>query len=185
MTDPKHLTMEELEAGLEAIRQSPKDEGLLELIVRRPQTDEREVLDEGELDLTEGLRGDNWITRRSSLTADGSPHRDTQLTLMNSRVITVLAQDRERWPPAGDQLFVDMDLSVENLPPGSRLAIGSTLIQVTAQPHTGCKKFAERFGVDAVKFVNSPMGKKLNLRGINAKVVQPGAIRVGDRVRKA
>ena len=184
MIDRKHLTMEELEAGLDAIRSSPKDKGVLEMIVRQPRTDEREVLVKGELDLAEGLVGDNWKMRESSLTDDGSPHPDTQLNLMNSRVIALLARDKERWPLAGDQLFVDMDLSAENLPPGSRLAIGSTLIQVTAQPHTGCKKFAERFGVDAMRFVNSPVGKKLNLRGINAKVVQPGAIRVGDVVRK-
>ena len=185
MNDPKHLTMEELEAGLVHIRQSPKEDGVLQMIVRRPQIDEREVLEVGELDKAEGLKGDNWSTRGSSLTADGSAHPDTQLNLMNSRVIALLAQDRKRWPLAGDQLFVDMDLSAENLPPGRHLAIGSALIQVTAQPHTGCKKFAERFGADAMRFVNTPKGRELNLRGINAKVVLPGIVRVGDTVRKA
>jgi hypothetical protein len=184
MKGQKHLTLEDLEAGLDDIRRSPKDEGMLEMIVRRPRTDEREVLEVGELDLVEGLRGDNWRTRGSSVTADGSAHPDTQLNLMNSRVIALLAQDRKRWQLAGDQLYVDMDLSAENLPPGSRLAIGSTLIRVTAQPHTGCKKFAERFGADATRFVNSATGKELKLRGINAKVVQPGIVRVGDVVRK-
>lgn len=184
MNDPKHLTMEELGAGLDHIRRSPKDGGVLDMIVRRPQIDEREVLDVGELDMVQGLKGDNWRTRGSSLTADGSAHPDTQLNLMNSRVIALLAQDRERWQLAGDQLFVDLDLSTENLPPGSHLAIGSALIQVTAQPHTGCKKFAERFGVDAMRFVNTPLGRELNLRGINAKVIKPGIVRVGDAVRK-
>lgn len=184
MADVKHLTREELEAGLAEIRQSPKDEGVLEMIVRRPRTGEREVLAEGELDLTEGLVGDNWRTRGSSLTADGSAHPEMQLNIMNARVIALVAQDKGRWHLAGDQLFIDMDLSAENLPPGSRLAIGSAVIEVTAQPHTGCQKFVERFGADAMKFVNSPVGRQLHLRGINAKVVQGGLVRVGDIVRK-
>ena len=176
--------MAELEAGLGEIRRSPRDEGVLELIVRRPQTDEREVLEEGELHAEEGLLGDSWRRRRSSRTADGSPHPDTQLNIMNSRAIALVARDRGRWPLAGDQLYIDLDLSDENLPPGTRLALGSAVIEVTAQPHTGCNKFVARFGLDAMKFVNSTVGKQLRLRGINARVVQPGVIRVGDAVRK-
>jgi MOSC domain-containing protein YiiM len=107
-----------------------------------------------------------------------------QLNIMNSRVIALLAQNKGRWQLAGDQLFIDLDLSAENLPPGSRLAIGSSVIQVTAEPHTGCKKFVERFGAAALKFVNSSTGRQLGLRGINAKVVQPGVVRVGDVVKK-
>jgi MOSC domain-containing protein YiiM len=184
MTGIKFLTNEELEAGLEAIRQSPKDQGRLELIVRRPATDERELLDEGQLDLVEGLVGDDWIRRGSSGTPDGSPHPDMQLTIMNSRAIALITQDKSRWPLAGDQLYIDLDLSSDNLPPGSRLALGTAVIEVTAQPHTGCKKFSSRFGLDALKFVNSPTGKQLHLRGINARVVQPGLIRVGDLAKK-
>jgi MOSC domain-containing protein YiiM len=184
MADIKHLTMAELEAGLAEIRRSPKDEGVLEMIVRRPRIDEREVLAEGELDLSEGLVGDNWRTRGSSLTTDGSAHPDTQLNIMNARAIALMAQNKARWPLAGDQLFIDLDLSAENLPPGTRLAVGSSVIEVTAQPHTGCKKFVARFGLEAMKFVNSPVGKQLRLRGINAKVVQPGLVRVGDIVKK-
>jgi len=180
----KYPTMEELEAGLDTIRQSPQDEGVLELIVRRPQADERQILQEGRLDLAEGLVGDNWRARGSSRTADGSAHPDMQLTLMNSRVIALLAQEKARWPLAGDQLFVDLDLSAENLPPGTRLALGSAVIEVTNLPHTGCNKFAARFGPEAVKFVNSSLGKHLHLRGINARVVQTGVIRVGDIVNK-
>jgi len=176
--------MDELEAALDDIRQSPQDEGILELIVRRPAVDEREVLEEGELDLVEGLVGDTWRTRGSGSTPDGSSHPDMQLTLMNARIIAFLAQDKERWPLAGDQLFVDMDLSVANLAPGTRLAIGSAVVEVTAKPHTGCAKFTARFGMDAMKFVNSPVGRQLNLRGINAKVVQPGTMRAGDLVKK-
>ncbi len=184
MTAITHLTMAELEAGLDDICQSPPDEGRLEWIVRRPRTNEREVLDQGRLDVTEGLVGDNWLTRGSSRTEDGSAHPDMQLNVMNARVIALLAQDKSRWQLAGDQLFIDLDLSAANLPPGTRLAIGQAVIEVTPQPHTGCQKFVERFGGDAMKFVNSPVGRDLHLRGINAKVVQSGAIGVGDVVRK-
>jgi len=180
----KHLTMEELEAGLDEIRRSPRDEGVLELIVRRPQTNERELLAEGELHPVEGLVGDNWRSRGSSRTSDGSSHPDMQLNVMNARAIALMAQHRDRWSLAGDQLFIDMDLSAENLPAGTRLALGSAVIEVTVQPHTGCKKFMARFGLDALKFVNSPVGKQLHLRGINARVVQPGVIPVGCVVKK-
>jgi len=178
------LTTEELHAGLEGIRQSPKDEGVLELIVRRPQIGEREVLDEGELDIVDGLVGDTWRTRGSRRSKDGLAHPDMQLNIMNARVIALVAQERERWHLAGDQLFMDLDLSSGNLAPGTRLAVGSAVIEVTDQPHTGCQKFVSRFGLEAMQFVNSPVGRELNLRGINARVVKPGTIRVRDVARK-
>ncbi len=184
MSEAKHLTMAELEAGLDTIRQSPKDEGLIAMIVRRPKVDAREVLEEGELDLVEGLVGDTWKVRGSSRTPDGAAHPDMQLNIMNARVIALVAREKDRWPLAGDQLFIDMDVSSENLPPGTRLALGSAVIEVTDQPHTGCKKFEARFGLDALKFVNSPLGRQIHLRGVNAKVTQPGVIRVGDFVKK-
>jgi hypothetical protein len=180
----RHLTMEELEAGLDDIRRSPKDEGALELIVRRPSVGERESLSEGELDVVQGLVGDTWSTRGSRRSKDGLAHPEMQINIMNARVIALVAQARERWHLAGDQLFVDLDLSLENLPPGTRLAVGSAVIEVTPEPHTGCEKFVSRFGVDAMRFVNSPLGRQLNLRGINAKVVQPGVIRVRDVAKK-
>jgi hypothetical protein len=183
-TTPAHLTLAELEAALPAVLQSPKDEGTLELIVRRPAVGRREVLDAGELDLATGLVGDTWNMRSSSRTADQSPHPDMQINVMNSRVIAVIAGEKTRWGLAGDQLYVDLDISASNLPPGTRLEIGSAVIEVTAQPHTGCAKFVQRFGVDAMKFVNSPKGRELHLRGINARVVVPGRIHAGDRVRK-
>jgi hypothetical protein len=176
--------MSELEAGLETIVQSPKDEGVLEMIVRRPRVGEREILEEGQLDLADGLVGDSWKARSSKRTADGTPHPDMQLNLMNSRVVALVSQARDRWHLAGDQLYVDLDLSEANLPPGTRLAIGSAMIEVTAQPHTGCAKFVERFGVDAMKFVNSSERKDLHLRGINARVVRSGVLRVGDVISK-
>lgn len=182
--DTKHLTTEELEAGLENIRQSPKDSGNLDMIVRRPQTEEREVLSDGKLDLVNGLEGDNWKARGSGSTPDGSASPEMQINIMNSRVIALLAQKKERWQLAGDQLFIDMDLSEENLPAGTKLSIGEAILEITPPPHSGCKKFTERFGLEAMKFVNSPLGKELHLRGVNAKVIQTGGIRVGDKVNK-
>jgi hypothetical protein len=180
----KYLTTEELEAGLEDIYLSPKDNGRVEMIVRRPNVEEREVLSEARFDLVEGLVGDNWKARGSTSTPDGSAHPEMQINIMNSRVIALLAQERVRWQLAGDQFYIDMDLSAENLPAGTQLALGSAVLEVTARPHSGCKKFAARFGQDAIKFVNSPLGKELHLRGVNAKVVQSGAVRVGDFVKK-
>ncbi|MBM4067596.1 MAG: MOSC domain-containing protein [Planctomycetes bacterium] len=184
MAEPRHLTTEQLEAGLESIRQSPRNDGVLEMIVRRPSVGEREVVQQGELRLRDGLVGDSWATRGCPLTPDGSAHPDMQLNVMNARALALVAQDKARWQLAGDELIVDLDLSEENLPAGTRLAIGSAIIEVTAQPHTGCEKFAERFGADAVRFVNSPLGKRQRLRGLNARVVEAGVIRTGDVVRK-
>lgn len=182
--DTKHLTTEELEAGLENIRQAPKDNGNLDMIVRRPQTEEREVISEGRLDLVAGLEGDNWKTRGSGSTADKSAHPEMQITIMNSRLIDLVAQEKERWQLAGDQLFIDIDLSEENMPAGTKLSIGEAMLEITPPPHSGCKKFTARFGLEAMKFVNSPIGKELHLRGVNARVIQAGTIRVGDLVKK-
>lgn len=184
MEPTKHLTTKELEQGLDGILNAPKAQGTLDLIVRRPEVEQREVLQEGQLDLLEGLIGDNWKSRFSSRTADGSPHPEMQLNIMSSRVIELLAQGKNRWQLAGDQLIIDLDLSAENLPAGTKLSIGEAIIEITAQPHSGCKKFSARFGQDAILFVNSPIGKELHLRGVNAKVIQPGTIRVGDIVKK-
>jgi len=180
----KHLTREELDAGLDHIRLSPKDQGLIQLIVRRPAVDAREVLEEAQFNPVDGLVGDTWKMRSSRRTADGSPHPEMQVNIMNSRAVSLVAQEKERWPLAGDQLFVDMDLSKANLPAGSRIKIGSAVLEVTELPHTGCQKFVARFGLDAMQFVNSEVGKELCLRGINAKVVEQGTIRVGDVAKK-
>ena len=178
-----HLTRDELDAGLAHIQASPSDGGRLEMLVRRPRTDEREVLEAGRLDLEAGLVGDKW--GNSGHGRDSAEYLDMQLTLMNARVAALVAGSRERWPLAGDQLYVDLDLGHENLPPGTRLHVGEALIEVTAVPHTGCRKFSARFGRDATHFVNSKQGRQLNLRGINARVVEPGTIRVGDIARKS
>jgi MOSC domain len=184
MGNTRHSTSVELEAGLDFIRQSPKDTGRLELIVRRPQVGEREILNEAVLSTKTGLVGDTWISRGSSRTSDGSPHPDMQLTLMNSRVISLLAQSKDQWALAGDQLFVDFDLSATNIPAGTQLAIGTAVVEITAQPHTGCQKFATRFGRDALAFVNAPNRRESRLRGANARVVQSGEIQTGDVVKK-
>ena len=180
----RHLTMQELEAKLDHLRAAPRDNGVVELIVRRPRTDHREVLEQAELDPVKGLIGDSWSVRPSSRTPDHSPHPEMQINIMNSRVTALVAQEKDRWPLAGDQLYIDMDLSKENLPAGTQIAIGSVVLEVSPLPHTGCQKFVARFGLDAMKFVNSPVGKELCLRGINAKVIQGGVIRVGETARK-
>ena len=184
MSAALHLTRDQLDAGLTHIRQSPRDEGVLEMIVRRPGVGLREVLEAGSLDLAVGLSGDTWHVRANPRTRDASPHPDMQVNLMNARAIALIARQKDRWPLAGDQLYVDLDLSPANLPPGTHLAIGSAVLEVTEEPHTGCAKFRSHFGADAMKFVNSPVGRALNLRGINARVVRPGMVHVGDVVRR-
>lgn len=184
MLNVENLSLTDLEVGLEHIRQAPKDYGTLKMIVRRPRVDERDVIDHGELSITEGLVGDSWKSRGSRHTPDGSATLYSQITVMNARCAALLAQSEERWALAGDQLFVDFDLSEDNIPPGTRLAVGSAILEVSAEPHSGCKKFSARFGVEAMKFVNSPEGKRLHLRGINARVIEAGAIRVGDIISK-
>lgn len=180
----KHLTMQELEAALDHLRQAPKDEGVVQLIVCRPAVDQREVLAEAELDVEKGLIGDDWLVRGSKKTADGSAHPEMQINIMNARVTALVAQDKDRWPLAGDQLYIDMDLSKENLPAGSHIEVGTTVLEVSPLPHLGCAKFVSRFGMEAMQFVNSPTGKELCLRGINAKIIRGGTIKVGQRARK-
>lgn len=179
-----HLTTADLESALDDLRSAPTDVGRVELIVRRPNKGEREVLDEGVLDVEAGLVGDNWSMRGSSRTPDGSAHPEMQLNVINARLSGLIAVDPDRRALAGDQLHVDLDLSEDNLPPGSRLELGSAVIEVTAEPHTGCAQFVERFGRDAMRFVNSPLGRQLRLRGLNAKVVVSGTVRPGDEIRK-
>ncbi len=177
-----YLAAADLEAGLPEILSSPGELGTVELVVRRPAEGAREVLEEGRLDLDEGLVGDDWRARAGR--NGDAPHPGTQLTLMNARAIALIAGDRERWPLAGDQLYVDLDLGPENLPPGTRLEVGSAVIEVTEMPHTGCAKFTERFGSAAIRFVNSKPGRARRLRGMYAKVVVPGVVRPGDAIRK-
>jgi hypothetical protein len=179
-----HRTTAHLIAGLDEVRRSPTDLGQLALIVRRPEPGRRETIDEGELDPAQGLVGDSWRARGSRRTPDGGPHPEMQVTLMNVRAADLIAGDPARRSLAGDQLYVDLDLGAANLPPGTRVALGDAVLEITAAPHRGCAKFANRFGADAARFVNSDAGVELNLRGINARVVEGGAIRTGDVLRK-
>jgi hypothetical protein len=179
-----HRTTAEMEAALDDIRRSPADDGVVELVVSRPAPGERRLLDEAELDLTVGLVGDNWLTRGNRHRGDGSADPEAQLTIMNARVSRLVAIDPDRRPLAGDQLHVDLDLSLDNLPPGTRLVLGTAVVEISASPHTGCAKFVERFGREAMRFVNSPLGRQLRLRGVNTRVVVPGTVRPGDAVRK-
>ena len=169
--------MSELQEGLAHIEAAPRPSGTVVMIVRRPRSGEREVLDVARLDPAEGLVGDRWVR-------GAAPQRDEQLTLMSARVIELLAPERSLWPLAGDQLFVDFDLSLENLPVGTRLAVGTAVIEASPVPHTGCKQFRARFGLDAMRFVGSARGKALQMRGINARIVTAGDVRPGDTIAK-
>ncbi|MBO0867907.1 MAG: MOSC domain-containing protein [Micromonosporaceae bacterium] len=173
---PAPLDLAALEAGLEHIRQAPTGEGRVVMIVRRPADNEREALDEARIDEAGGVVGDVWVGE--------SGDTEAQVTVMNVRATALVAQSRDRWQLAGDQIYVDFDLSPEHAPPGTRLAVGTAVLEVSAKPHRGCKKFAARFGVDALRFVNSPEGRALNLRGINTRVVSGGVVRPGDPIRK-
>ena len=179
-----HLNSEQLDAGLDDIRRSPADGGTLLKIVRRPDIDRRKVVDEGRLDVADGLVGDTWNVRGSASTPDGSPNPEAQVTIINSRALDLMAQSEDRWQLSGDQLVVDIDLSMENLPSGTQLSIGSAVLEISEKPHTGCVKFADRFGKDALRFVSTPMGQEMRLRGVNTRVVQSGTIRAGDTVAK-
>jgi len=178
------LTRAELDAGLDHLLASPVDEGVVELVVARPAVGERVVLDEAKLDPGIGLVGDSWGDRYNRHTPDGKPDPKAEVTVMNARAAALVAQTDARWSLAGDQLYVDLELGDDNLPAGTQLAVGTAVVEITDEPHTGCAKFAERFGMDAVRFVNSPVGRAHNLRGINARVIAGGVVRPGDPIRK-
>jgi MOSC domain-containing protein YiiM len=179
-----HTPREALDARLPELRQLSSATGTLELIVVRPTEDARETPATAELTTEDGLVGDRWRSTRTLVLPDGSPDPDNQLTLMSSHMLGLIAT-RDRWPVAGDNLVVELGLDAETLPAGSRLAIGSeAVVEITEEPHTGCAKFSARFGSDALKFVNSPEGRALRLRGVNARVVTPGRISAGDAIRR-
>lgn len=151
------------------------------MLVRRPAEDQREVVESADLDRESGLVGDNWLQRVDSA---GEPDFEAQITLMNSRVAQAIAVQRERWPLAGDQIYIDLNLSIENLPPGSKIRVGEAVVEISAEPHTGCSKFASRFGKEALRFANIGVGRENRFRGVNAFVVESGQVQVGDKVVK-
>jgi hypothetical protein len=177
-----HRTTDDLLAGLDQVREAPAEDGVVELLVVRPRLGERRELDAAEVDLELGMVGDTWIERGSRRTPDGGPNPEAQVTVMCSRAADLVAGDRARWALAGDQVYVDLDLSLDNLPTGTVLALGEVELEVTAAPHTGCAKFAERFGTDALRLTATPDGRALRLRGINTRVLRAGTVRVGDRI---
>ena len=180
----RHLSRDELHAGLPHILASPGDAGVLEAIVIRSAVNQRGAPQSCDISLAGGLQGDHWGRGCWKTTEDGRPHPDVQICMMNARCIDLIAQGRDNWAPAGDNLFIDMDLTPGNLPPGTRLAIGTAIIEVTDTPHNGCAKFIQRYGRDACVFVNTGDGDRYRLRGIYARVVQDGRISIGDQVRK-
>ena len=177
----RHFTTDELEKRLPGVHGAPVEVGRVELVIRRPVQGRRELLDEATLDLERGVVGDRWSLGRSN---GRPPNLLAQVTLMSARAADLVAGEKERWPLAGDQLYVELDISEANLPPGTRLAVGTAVLEVSDEPHTGCKKFVERFGIDAMRFVNSPEGRALRLRGMNTRIVEPGVVRPGDEIRK-
>jgi hypothetical protein len=183
-----YRTSDQLAAGLDALLEAPRDVGRVHLVARRPLPGERELLDEGHLDTVGGLAGDSWLSRATSRAIAAGRHLDAQINVMSARMVGLLADDPHEQAYAGDQLFLDLDISVANLPTGSRLAFGEPgagggVIEVSAKPHNGCAKFTARFGPEAMLFVNSATGKELRLRGFNARVVETGTVRPGDVVR--
>jgi len=177
-------TTDELDTHLDDIRRAPLDVGEIQLIVARPDTGERVALDEADLDTALGLVGDSWFVRGSSATPDGSANPEAQLTIMNARAVAAVAGERAYWALAGDQVYADLDISITNLPPGTRLRLGTALVEVSAKPHTGCAKFTQRFGLDAMRWVNNDEGKELRLRGMNCRVLEPGRFAIGDTITK-
>ncbi|MCY4516853.1 MAG: hypothetical protein OXB99_06405 [Acidimicrobiaceae bacterium] len=182
--EARHRSAAELEAALPRIREAPAGTGTIQLIVRRPAEDRREVLNAARINDAEGIEGDTWNQRGTSLSADGGPHPNKQITIMNSRAAEAVIGPIDRWPLAGDQIYADLDIGHEALPAGTQLSIGTAVVEVAVEPHTGCAKFAARFGREALRFVNTGEGSSLRLRGVNCRVIQPGTVRVGDSVSR-
>jgi MOSC domain-containing protein YiiM len=180
---PYHRTFAEIERVAAEMGNSPTDNGIVEMIVCRPAMYEREVLQLGRLDVTHGLLGDSW-ERRTGSNAASSPDPLRQVTVMNSRALASIAGERDRWPHAGDQLLVDLDLSIDNLPAGTRLRIGNAVVEVTEPPHRGCAKFAGRFGADALAWANGTAGRQQRRRGIYVRVLMSGTVRQGEAIHK-
>lgn len=178
-----HRPLAALNEHLEWVRQAPRDEGTVRLLVRRPAVDAREILTEAHLDVDLGLSGDNWQARGSSSTEDGQADLRAQITVTSWRAVSLVAGSEDRASLAGDQIHADLDLSLDNLPSATLLYIGSAVLEVSEKPHTGCKKFGGRFGPDALRFVNLGAGRELRLRGINTRIVQAGTVRLGDVIR--
>jgi MOSC domain len=180
----KYMTEQDIEQRMDWVLDSPTDRGRVELIVVRPKTNGRESLAQAEFSPEGGVAGDNWLTHCWKKTASGASDPEVQVAIMNARMIEVLAGDKSCWPPAGDQLFVDFDLGVENLRLGDQLEIGGAVLEIAAEPHRGCQKFKQRFGEAALHWVNSTQGDACRLRGVYANIISAGQVEVGDVIYK-
>ena len=180
----KHLTLTEIEAGMDWVLAAPDTVGRVEALVVRPAVDQRVSHTQVMFSPEQGVTGDNWLTSCWKKLPGGESDPEVQVAIMSARMIEVLTRDKSRWPLAGDQLFVDFDLSVVNLAVGNRLQVGAAVLEITAEPHRGCRKFSQRFGAEAKAFVNSKQGDAYRLRGVYAKIVSAGEVRVGDDIRK-
>jgi hypothetical protein len=180
----RYMTLSEIEAGVAWVRAAPSDVGSVAALVVRPEVNQRESLTQVMFSPQQGVAGDNWVMDCWKKLPNGESDPEVQVAIMNARMIEVLTRDKNLWPFAGDQLFVDFDLGVNNLAVGDRLQVGDALLEITAEPHRGCSKFKKRFGPDALAFVNSPQGDAHRLRGVYARIVSAGEVRVGDDIRK-
>ena len=183
--NPVHKPITELEVGMAQLLEAPQDRGNLELIVIRPTKEQRQILDEAWLSPEAGVQGDNWAKGCWKSLPDGRPDPDVQVTIMSARLARlVMGEDKSHWALAGDQLIADLDLSEGNLPVGQRLVLGDAVLEITSVPHRGCAKYRARFGDEALRFINTDEGRRMNLRGIYAKILQAGRVRVGDVLKK-
>jgi hypothetical protein len=180
----EYVTTQEIKHRMPWVLDSPRDNGIVRLIVVRPQTDQRDVIEQAHFSPAAGVAGDNWQHDCWKRLADGRSDPDVQVAIMNARMIEVLAGDQTHWPLAGDQLFVDFDLGTANLSPGDQLKVGDAILEITAEPHRGCRKFKQRFGEQALNYVNSAEGDRHRLRGVYAKIIEVGKVETGDAIKK-
>jgi len=174
--DPSfHLPLAKLEAGLRALAEPPRDVGRLALLVVRRPDGTRETPASAQLTPQGGLAGDGWARR---------PPRDpeAQLAVMRHDVAALIANGQPL-STFGDNLFVELDSSSKNLPAGTRLRVGDAVVEVTAEPHDGCRKFLGRFGADALRFVQAKATRDRNLRGVYWKVCTGGRVELGEAIR--
>jgi hypothetical protein len=181
----KHRTRAEIEAGIGPVLQSPAEGAAVEALFSRPAPGKRLDLPALEVSVSGGIAGDHWSLGCWKTLPDGSPDPDVQVSLMNRRMLHLIAGARDNWARAGNNIIVDMDLSIDNLPIGQRLRVGTAELEIGPVANTGCDFFIERYGRDACVFVNTGIAKQKRLRGVYARVVKDGQIRIGDIIRKA
>ena len=166
---------------------SPRDNGVVKLLVIRPETHVRTLPNAVVVSVEQGVVGDKWEAECTIKLENGKSNPDLQIAIINTKVIKEIAQsdfDMDRLALAGDNIYADLNLCEENMPVGQQIQIGNTLLEVTPFPHFGCKKFSERYSVEDLKVVNSTAGKPQHLRGIYVKVIKNGSISIGESIKK-